>query len=77
MVDFIQTAEVKAPVIADLKGLGFGDPPVHQRVLLIPAPSGLICRNPDVLQGAAFFFQPVDLFGQQMGFLAGRYTSAP
>jgi len=41
-------------------------------VRVILAPFGFIGGNADVVQGVLFFFQPVDLFGDQVGFkLAG------
>ena len=67
MIDFIQTAKIKAPVITDLESLCLGDPPIYQRILFTPAPLGFVRSDSDILQGIAMLFDTVDLFCQQMG----------
>lgn len=75
MVDFIQSAPIKAAIIADLKGLGLGDPPLHQRITVmgvILAAVRFIGGDADVVKDVLLLFRPVGLFGDQVGFeLAG------
>ncbi len=71
MIDFIQPAPVKTPVIADLQGLGLGDAPFHQGITVLRvglAPMGLIGGDANVVQGIFSLFEPVDFFRYEVGF---------
>ena len=70
MIDFIQPAPVKTPVIADLEGLGLGDAPFHQGITVLRAglsPMSLVSGNANVVQGVLLLFEPVDLLGDKVG----------
>ena len=75
MIYLVQPTPVKAPVIADLEGLGLGDAPFHQGIAVlrvILAPMGLIGGDPDVMQGILLLFEPVDFLRDQMSFELDR-----
>ena len=72
MINLIEAVPVKAPVIADFQCLGLGDAPFHKGINLILNAGRFVCRDANIVQGVLFLFQPVDLFGDQMGLeLAG------
>ena len=64
----IQTAPIKAPVIADLQGFGFGDTPIHQGILVVLDALRLVGGDANIVQGVPLFFQPVHLFVDKMCF---------
>lgn len=75
VIDAVQTAEVKAAVIAALQGFRFGDAPFHQGItisILVLAPLRFVSGDTDEMLRLLFIFQPVDFLRQQVGFqLAG------
>ena len=69
MIDLIQPAPVKPPVIADLQGLGLGDSPLHQGIAVVRvilAPMGFVGGNPDMVERVLLLLEPVDFLGHQV-----------
>ena len=77
MVYFIEAAEVKAPVVAELQRLGLGDPPIHQRVIKSLAPPRLVRRDADILLELVPPFEPVQFLGDKVRFELAIKAFAP
>ena len=68
MIYLIQSAEVKAAVIANLQCLSFCDAPFYQRIDLFFAPVRLVGGDADIMQRVFLSFQSVYFFADEMCF---------
>ena len=77
VVDLIQPAEVKAPVIAGLKRLRLRNAPLYKGIPLVLAAPRFIGGDADVVDRAQLAFEPVDLLGDEVRFeLSGTPADA-